>query len=265
MTREGGPAHQGSGVPAWRVERLGEVDSTQEVVKRRLARGEDVAGLIVRARSQTSGRGRRANAWQSAAGGSYQTITLSDHLGSGLGAGITLAVGVGLAEELAGGGARCMVKWPNDLYYRDRKLGGILVERVKGHLLIGVGINVENAVPPGGVALRSWPVATVEDLVVSGVERALALLAGPRPGLSEELLLRFRGVDWLAGRRVAVQRVEVAPPQGGGAPFSEVTVSAPPVSGVAAGIDGEGCLLLAVEPDGALVRVCSGTVVAVNG
>ncbi len=159
-------------------------------------------------------------------------------------ASLTLAIGVGIAEALAEAGARCMVKWPNDIYYVDRKLGGVLVERLRGHLLIGVGVNVENEVPPGGVALRSWPLAQVEELVLSGVERGLDL-AG------EELRRRFERLDWLRGRRVRVAET------GEG-------VAAWQVTGIASGIDDDGCLLLAPEGGGVPARACSGTVAGVD-
>lgn len=47
---------------------------------------------------------------------------------------------VGAIEEVVG--VQAQLKWPNDVLWKDRKLGGILCEGVRGHILIGLGINV---------------------------------------------------------------------------------------------------------------------------
>ena len=36
-------------------------------------------------------------------------------------------------------------KWPNDIYYEDRKICGILCEKVRNHIIIGIGININNS------------------------------------------------------------------------------------------------------------------------
>ena len=58
-----------------------------------------------------------------------------------------MALAVGLAETFPTYGARVGIKWPNDILYKGRKLGGILAEHARGHLLVGVGVNVNNRVP----------------------------------------------------------------------------------------------------------------------
>ncbi len=267
----------------WRIEEFGHVDSTQEVVKRRLSAGQAADGLIVRARSQSAGRGRRGTTWKSDVGGSYQTFAVADPYGPSAGGGITLAIGVCLAEALQEAGVRAAVKWPNDLYYLNRKLGGVLVERTKGHLVIGVGINVENDVPRGAIALRSWPLAAVHQLVLQGVDRTLELLAAEGGALSDELRRRYAQVDWLAGKSVTVGSFDpfVAPEEDAGGRLAGGRTRI--TSGVVVGIDQEGCLLLGRDVTGQgsqggqggqaltreskvwkLERVCSGTVLTIG-
>lgn len=269
-TEDGSPARLAAqppaAPPAWRVVLLGDVDSTQEVAKRMLASGVDAARTVVRARSQSAGRGRRGGSWRSGEGGSYQTfVTPAGRLPAG-GAGLTLAVGVALAEALGAAGARCKVKWPNDLYYRDRKLGGVLVERVREHLLLGVGINVENDVPPTATALRSWSLPAVEELVLEAVGGALAAAVSDEGAVPVPAALRRRyaALDWLAGKRVTVGDAEAvgtaAPVPGSAAGAGEGWR----VSGVARGIDERGCLLLSSATSEAPIAVCAGTVVAVE-
>ncbi len=274
----------------WRVEEFGHVDSTQEVVKRRLAAGQPVDGLVVRARSQSAGRGRRGTPWRSDVGGSYQTFAVADPYGPSAGGGITLAIGVCLAEAMQEAGVRAAVKWPNDLYYLNRKLAGVLVERTKGHLVIGVGVNVENDVPRGAIALRSWPLESVHAIVMRGVGNAIEMLAAEGGALSDELRRRYAQFDWLAGKSVTVGSFD---------PFADSSEDPGELlaagrsritSGVVVGIDKDGCLLLGrdvtgqkqtrevlaehtpegVQPPGReskvwkLEKICSGTVLTIG-
>jgi BirA family transcriptional regulator, biotin operon repressor / biotin---[acetyl-CoA-carboxylase] ligase len=222
---------------AFRIETFETLPSTQSEARRRLEHGEDVAGLVVRAARQTQGRGRRERRWESAAGGSYQTLVVRDPAPPSLGrGGSAIAVAVGLAETLAGYGVRAAVKWPNDLHYRERKLGGILTEYLRGHLLVGVGINVGNEPPPGATALRGWDLEGVHGVVLEGIQRGLDAWLADESALPE----RFAPYDALLGRTVSAE-------SGG-------TV----VTGEALGVDARGCLLLATARG--RVSVCSGSV-----
>lgn len=249
----GGP----HGAARWRIERHEVVDSTQAVLKRRLATGEDVAWLAVRAAAQTAGRGRRGGEWRSGLGGSYTTFAVPEAAASGAGAWASLAVGVGVAEALAGAGHECLVKWPNDLYYGGAKLGGILVERVKGHLLIGIGINVDNEPPPGGTGLAGLLAkATVDDLVVEGVDAALRFVEAGSDLLPDDLRRRFAARDWLSGKRVTVQDAVANAADTAGRERSAPTT----VTGVACGIAPDGSLLVAVRGRAEPYRVWTGTI-----
>lgn len=239
----------------WRREYTEELDSTQDELKRRLRRGEAVDGVVLRAGAQTAGRGRRGDPWRSPPGGCYQTVAVEQSALAFSAPGFTLAVGVCLAEELRRRGVECLVKWPNDLYVSDLKLGGVLVESVRQHLLVGTGINVANEPPAGGTALAGWAVEAVAELAFAAVVRALRSHALARGGSEVGLRQRFARMDWLAGKRVSV-----------GAATTEAVSGRRPalgadslVHGVASGIDESGCLLV-TEPGGALVRVHSGTV-----
>jgi BirA family biotin operon repressor/biotin-[acetyl-CoA-carboxylase] ligase len=130
------------------VEVLPEIDSTNTELMRRARAGRTEPVLLV-AERQTAGRGRMGRAWASAPGESL-TFSLGLVLSPADWSGLSLAVGVALAEALH---PRIRIKWPNDLWVDDRKLAGILIEtagwtaEAKGprYAVIGVGINV--AVP----------------------------------------------------------------------------------------------------------------------
>lgn len=233
-------------LPAWRVEEHASLPSTQQALKARLAAGEDVDGLVIRALEQPAGVGRRGKAWSGAPGGSYQSAALADRTGALRQPWVTLAIGVGIAEQLQAAGAQARVKWPNDLYLTGAKLAGVLCEHVHGHLVVGVGVNVANTVPDGAAALRGWRLQVVNELILDGVRAGLSelVLGAPReagesasPGLPE----RFAAHDFLAGRWV------------------ELLTPAGEVAGTERGVDASGALL--VETDGGVARVVDGSVI----
>ncbi|TCK01549.1 BirA family biotin operon repressor/biotin-[acetyl-CoA-carboxylase] ligase [Volucribacter psittacicida] len=105
-------------------------------------------GTICLAEQQTAGRGRRGRQWHSPLGcqiimSLYWTLPIQRDI-----AGLSTVVGLAIADCLQQQGAAIQLKWPNDLLFQQRKLGGILIELAKSndknlwHLVIGVGINV---------------------------------------------------------------------------------------------------------------------------
>lgn len=133
--------------PVLSVEMLDECSSTNTVLAECAARGAR-HGTVLVTEHQSAGRGRRGNSWRSALGGGL-TFSLLWRFSRGAGAlaGLSLAVAVGAARALAQAGAPdIQVKWPNDLYCRECKLGGILIE-ISGDApgpstaIVGVGLN----------------------------------------------------------------------------------------------------------------------------
>lgn len=114
-------------------------------------------GKSVLAYHQTGGKGQRGKIWQSPAGESLslsiilQPSFVKPSQGFQLLATIAVAVATVLENYI---GAETSIKWPNDLYWRDRKAGGILIESIiKGTDYIwavaGIGINVnQSSFPP---------------------------------------------------------------------------------------------------------------------
>jgi BirA family biotin operon repressor/biotin-[acetyl-CoA-carboxylase] ligase len=105
---------------------------------------------VVLAEMQTAGRGRRGKSWVSPFG---QNIYLSllwhfDDVALNL-SGVSLAVGVAVITALKKQGVDGLqLKWPNDIYWQGRKLGGILLE-LRGEaggacdMVVGLGLNVK--------------------------------------------------------------------------------------------------------------------------
>jgi BirA family biotin operon repressor/biotin-[acetyl-CoA-carboxylase] ligase len=98
------------------------------------------------AEAQQAGRGRLGRAWR-AQTGRHLLLSFGWHFASMPAPGLSLAAGVAVRQVLERAGvADAMLKWPNDIYWRGRKLAGVLVEtRVAGDgvcAAIGVGVNV---------------------------------------------------------------------------------------------------------------------------
>lgn len=161
------------------VEVLPQVDSTNSELMRRSRRGENHPVLLV-AEQQSAGRGRLGRAWESRAGDSL-TFSLGMRLAPADWSGLSLAVGVCLADALH---PRIRLKWPNDLWLDDRKLGGILIETASSgedrsaarYAVVGVGINVAPRQLPG---VATPPAALQELLPAVSAGEALLRIAEP--------------------------------------------------------------------------------------
>ncbi|SFX68441.1 biotin--[acetyl-CoA-carboxylase] ligase [Marinospirillum alkaliphilum] len=127
-----------------------QVDSTNTELSRRIASGQLVHGTLLLAEMQTGGRGRRGRNWQSPLGSSISlSICWQFDAGANALQGLSLAIGVAVRRVLANYGlANIGLKWPNDIYAQNAKLGGILIE-VFGdfagpcQLVIGLGLNYQ--------------------------------------------------------------------------------------------------------------------------
>lgn len=127
---------------------LDQVDSTNSEAERRLAAGE-LPPLVILAREQTRGRGRRGRVWHSAANGNlYSTFVFRPETDPARLQDFTLWMGLNLCELVE---KFCrlspQLKWPNDLFLSGRKAGGMLTEaRVDSEqvhdLVFGVGLNI---------------------------------------------------------------------------------------------------------------------------
>lgn len=118
-------------------------------------------GTTVIAIEQTAGRGQWGRTWVSAAGGLYLSVAIAPNLLAQDSPQLTIASAWGVATQLRQRHIPVQLKWPNDLYLQDKKLGGILTETaIRGTQLqtavIGIGINWCNPVPDAAIALSPW-------------------------------------------------------------------------------------------------------------
>jgi BirA family transcriptional regulator, biotin operon repressor / biotin---[acetyl-CoA-carboxylase] ligase len=124
--------------------------STNDEAAGLLRSGEGHEGTVVITDYQTAGRGQRGNTWLAQAG---ENLTLSlilkpRFLSVQAQFSLNIAVSLGVydfLETYLSDDVR--IKWPNDIYAKDRKLGGILIENTlqNSHLestIVGMGLNI---------------------------------------------------------------------------------------------------------------------------
>ena len=133
-----------------------EVESTNDEALKEIILGEGLSGNIYIAEFQTSGRGRGGNQWFCTAGeGLLFSLIVDPDVSPSLWYRMSLAAGLAIVDVLRDLGLEAMMKWPNDIYIKDKKLGGILIERVNDLLIVGIGINVNLREFPEEVAERA--------------------------------------------------------------------------------------------------------------
>lgn len=119
--------------------------------------GRGQVGTAYFAINQTQGKGQREKSWQSNEGENIQfSLILQSHQVSTLNT-FPFSCAIALAcTDFFGiyAGDETKIKWPNDIFWRDRKAGGILIETaVSGHtiqaLIVGIGININQTQFPG--------------------------------------------------------------------------------------------------------------------
>ena len=235
------------------------LDSSNRLAKELVKQGV-LPGTVVRAGEQSAGRGQYDRAFSSPPGGLYFSLILFPDIPPQETAMVTLAAGLGCRDALT---ARCglapLIKWPNDLYWADKKIAGILAEcclspdgpdggQGGAAVIVGVGINVNSRAADFPEDLRGI-LGTVRE--ATGIVHDLdALLEACASGIEERVdqlirdrtrfLAEWREADYLAGRPVRH--------------FVKETAIA---AGVGQGLDEQGRYLLR-RADGSITPVLGG-------
>ena len=126
---------------------LESVDSTQKYLKELIKQSDVKLPLAVVAKTQTDGVGSRDNSWDGLDGNLFLSFALHvETLPKDLkieSASIYFAYL--LKEVLESFKSKVFLKWPNDFYVNDKKIGGMITHIMEDKLICGVGINLLNA------------------------------------------------------------------------------------------------------------------------
>ena len=128
----------------FRIIHIEETDSTNRWLKEN---GE--GNMVVVADYQTAGKGCGTNSWESERGKNltFSMLIHPENIPASRQFRITEIISVAICEVLEQYIGDVSIKWPNDIYWRNGKLGGILIENaLTGNqirdCIIGVGLNV---------------------------------------------------------------------------------------------------------------------------
>lgn len=227
--------------PEWRVEVVEESPSTNAVVAER-ARAGEAPGLVVVAEHQTAGRGRLDRGWETPARSSLTfSVLLRPAAPPEDWPWLPLLTGYAVQAALADRLPDIALKWPNDVLVEERKLAGILVERIDTPegpaAVVGCGINVSQTLDELPVALATSMALELPDAPerTGLLGQVLGSLHALQPLLADTAALReaYADVCSTLGREVAVH----------------LPAQTEPRHGTALGIDDHGALVVA-DPEG---------------
>jgi BirA family biotin operon repressor/biotin-[acetyl-CoA-carboxylase] ligase len=127
-----------------KIHYLKSVDSTQTYLKQQILSNLVNESLGVVADIQTNGVGSRNNTWQSLKGNLFFSfaIPLDDLVKDLKIESASIYFAYILKDTLESFGSNVWLKWPNDFYIDDKKIGGMITNIVKNHLICGVGLNL---------------------------------------------------------------------------------------------------------------------------
>lgn len=228
------------------LELLFQIDSTNSRLLSSAPPPPDTADVCI-AELQHAGRGRLGRSWIAPFGGGIAMSlgwTCSDVVRT-LPA-LSLGVGVAVSRALARAGATgILLKWPNDIWFKDRKLGGVLIElRAEAggpaHVVIGVGINVwlshdaRSEIEASGSRVAAVADACQQppsrNLVAGAIlDELLSMLVQYERSGFAAFRDAWSALDGLYGRA------------------AQVVVGQTAVIGIARGVDSDGALLLETE------------------
>lgn len=158
---------------------LESVDSTNNYARELVAQGLAESGTAIFAQLQTNGKGQRGKQWETAGGANIILSVITDVTWLNTDKNFYLVAVAALAckdffEKYAPVGTA--IKWLNDLYWNDKKAGGILTETTTYHdkrfAIIGIGININqtnfNPELPNPVSLKQITGKEYDEIALAG-------------------------------------------------------------------------------------------------
>ena len=131
----------------WEIIHIDETDSTNSWLTKNCAGGQ--TPCVVVADYQTAGRGCGTNTWESERGKNllFSLLISPEYLPANKQFQLSMAISLAIVDAVGQLVGDLSIKWPNDIYWRNGKLAGILIEnRLQGNLIkdciMGVGLNV---------------------------------------------------------------------------------------------------------------------------
>lgn len=220
-----------------------EIDSTNQYLLENLAVTDKHAGIVL-TEYQTHGRGRRGRAWVSPIGAGI-SLSVAWHFDRPVDSlkYLSLAAGSAVIRVLERMGfVGVGLKWPNDIFFDGRKLGGLLVE-MRGEIagpcdvVLGLGLNFAFPSDFEGVIEQAWiDLASIKQLTLSRnsivaefISEIILLLHSYTEIKIEDIVSEWRKNDCMCGKK------------------AKLTLQDKLINGFVEGIDDDGALLMSVD------------------
>jgi len=129
----------------WAIRSFDTLPSTQQYLIEAIRQGEITQPMAIIAEEQTQGQGSRNNTWEGGRGNLFASVSveLTSLPGDLLPQSASIYFAWILKEALAEMGENIWLKWPNDLYTDDGKIGGIMTQKLKDFFVVGIGVNLK--------------------------------------------------------------------------------------------------------------------------
>ncbi|MFD1141256.1 biotin--[acetyl-CoA-carboxylase] ligase [Larkinella insperata] len=181
-----------------KIKYLPTCQSTNDIAASLITNEAALDGTVVVTDHQTAGRGQRGNQWEAQPGQNltFSVILQPSFLQANEQFWLNIAVSLGISDWLATYlNDRLKVKWPNDLYVEQRKIGGILIENtLYGYSIawsvVGIGLNINQT---------RFQTATATSLINETPNECDFVLPDVLPSLLESLEKRYLALR--AGQR----------------------------------------------------------------
>lgn len=185
--------------------KLEEIDSTNNYMKENIEKFSNYD--IVSAKNQTLGRGRRGNTWVSTEGMALfsflykpeKKLEIQEYTKLPLIAGIATLTALKKIEN-----NDYKFKWTNDIYLNNKKLSGILIEKIEDAFVVGVGININNKIPEEirDIAISLNGNYNIDNIILKIVEKFSNYVAKFMEGKWQEILKEINEHNFLKDRNI---------------------------------------------------------------
>lgn len=195
-----------------RIFKFKEIDSTNKFLKEMKEKEEYDTAI---AETQIMGRGRRGNKWSSEKGGAYFSFLLKEDKNIAFEeyTKLPLVIGYSLLKtfESIEPELNFMFKWTNDIYIFNKKISGILVEKLEDYFVIGIGINLNNeikgeikstAVSMTEITFKEYK---IEEIIISVIKNFKKNLAFYFNGNWNKILFELNQKNYLFGKDLCIE------------------------------------------------------------
>lgn len=135
------------------IKQVEKTDSTNNLLSRQCQTEKTPEFTTIWAENQTYGKGQRGNTWESESGKNltFSTVLYPTHINARNQFILSMLVSLAIHDVLSSYTDGISIKWPNDIYWKDKKICGVLIENeLQGNeiaqSIIGIGVNVNQTV-----------------------------------------------------------------------------------------------------------------------